>query len=67
MDFNVVIQTFQTVGFPIGMCLILMAYIYKMGERHKEEIDKMSDAVENNTIALTKLLATLDTLLKKEK
>ena len=60
MDFNVVIQTFQTVGFPIGMCLILMAYIYKIGERHNA-------AIENNTIALTKLLATLDTLLKKEK
>lgn len=67
MDFNVIIQTISTVGFPIAMCLILMWYINKTNEEHKAEMDKMSDALENNTLALTRLVAQLDTLkFKKE-
>ncbi len=67
MDFNVIIQTITTVGFPIAMCLILMWYINKTNEDHKEEIAKMSDALENNTLAITRLVAQLDALkFKKE-
>ncbi len=60
MDFNVIIQSISTVGFPIAMCIILMWYINKTNEQHKAEMDKMSDAIENNTIALTRLLTKLD-------
>lgn len=60
MDFNVIIQSISTVGFPIAMCIILMWYINKTNEQHKAEMDKMSDAIENNTLALTRLLTKLD-------
>lgn len=67
MDFNAIIQSISTVGFPIAMCIILMWYINKTNEEHKAEIDKISDALENNTLALTRLVAQLDALkFKKE-
>ena len=67
MDFNAIIQSISTVGFPIAMCIILMWYINKTNEEHKAEIEKISDALENNTLALTRLVAQLDALkFKKE-
>ena len=41
------------------MALILLWYIYDSNNKHKEEINKMSEALNNNTIALTKLLDRL--------
>lgn len=60
MDITNVIQAISTVGFPIAMCLILMWYIKSNDDNHKEEMDKITDALNNNTIALTKLASKLD-------
>ena len=56
---NDIVSTISTVGFPITMALILLWYIYDSNNKHKEEIDKMSAALNNNTIAITKLLDRL--------
>lgn len=55
-----------TVGFPIAMCLLFAWYIYKRDERdsakdseHKEEVDKLSEAITNNTVVMEKLLKVL--------
>lgn len=55
-----------TVGFPIAMCLLFAWYIYKRDERdsakdleHKQEVDKLSEAISNNTIVMEKLLKML--------
>lgn len=55
-----------TVGFPIAMCLLFAWYIYKRDERdsakdtvHKQEVDKLSEAISNNTIVMEKLLKVL--------
>lgn len=55
MDLNEVVSSISTVGFPIVMCLIMFFQLEKQNERHKEEMDKISEAINNNTIALTKL------------
>ena len=60
MDITNIIQAISTVGFPIAMCLILMWYIKSNDDNHKEEMDKITDALNNNTIALTKLASKLD-------
>lgn len=60
MDITNVIQAISTVGFPIAMCLILMWYIKSNDDNHKEEMDKITDALNNNTVALTKLASKLD-------
>ena len=60
MDITSILQAISTVGFPIAMCLILMWYIKSNDDNHKEEMDKITDALNNNTIALTKLASKLD-------
>lgn len=54
-----IVSIISTVGFPIALTLILLWYIYDINNKHKEEIDKMSEALNNNTIAITKLLDRL--------
>lgn len=54
-----IVSVISSVGFPITMTLILLWYIYDTNNKHKEEIDKMSEALNNNTIAITKLLDRL--------
>ena len=55
-----------TVGFPIAMCLLFAWYIYKRDEKdiakdteHKEEVDKLSEAITNNTIVMEKILKVI--------
>lgn len=55
-----------SVGFPIAMCLLFAWYIYKRDEKdstkdieHKQEVDKLSEAISNNTIVMEKLLKVL--------
>ena len=60
MNYETVMQAITTVGFPIAMCLILYCHIQKQDENHKAEIDKLSDAVSNNTLVLQKLCDILD-------
>lgn len=55
-----ILQAISTVGFPIALTLILLWYIYDSSNKHKEEIDKMSEALNNNTLALTKLLDRME-------
>ena len=57
---NDVVSVISTVGFPITLTLILLWYIYDSNNKHKEEIDKMSAALNNNTLALTKLLDRME-------
>lgn len=54
-----IVSVISSVGFPITMTLILLWYIYDSNNKHKEEIDKMSEALNNNTVAITKLLDKL--------
>lgn len=49
-----------TVGFPIVMCLLLFKHIKDSDSARKEEMDKMSDAIDNNTLALQRLVDMLD-------
>lgn len=55
-----ILQAISTVGFPIALTLILLWYIYDSSNKHKEETDKMSEALNNNTLALTKLLDRME-------
>lgn len=65
------VQLISSVGFPIVACLGMGWYVkyqtdnYRqevkdMQKEHKEEIQKMSDALNNNTNALQKLCDKLD-------
>ena len=55
MDVNSITTLVSNVGVPCA-CLIATFYLwFKETEAHKEEMTKMTEALNNNTIALTKL------------
>ena len=55
MDVNVITTLVSNVGVPCA-CLIATFYLwFKETEAHKDEMSKMTEALNNNTIALTKL------------
>lgn len=55
MDVNSLIQLVSSLGFPVVCCGALFWKMVKTDEQHKEEMDKVTEALNNNTIALTKL------------
>ena len=55
MDINAITSLISNVGVPCA-CLIATFYLWlKETEAHKDEMTKMTEALNNNTIALTKL------------
>lgn len=50
-----VIKVIQELGFPIACVIALFWQNNKMQAQHKEESDKMTAALNNNTLALTEL------------
>lgn len=59
MDAGVLTQMIGSLGFPIAMCVALLWIVVKLNEQHRVEMDKMTEALNNNTVALTKLAAKL--------
>ena len=60
MDANTIIQIVGSLGFPIVMCGALFWRQVKSDEQRKAEMDKLSEALNNNTLAITKLSDKLD-------
>ena len=49
------VQVVQTLGFPIAVAIAMFWQNTKLQEQHKEEMSKITEALNNNTIALTEL------------
>lgn len=70
---QMVITAISTVGFPIVMCGALFWKMDKQDKEHKEEMNKSTEAINNNTVVLQKLMQMLsdkivfDTSNSKEK
>ena len=60
MELNDIITAICTVGFPIVAYGALFWYVLKKDTEHKTEVEKMTEAINNNTIALTKLIERLE-------
>lgn len=71
MEINTILQAVTTVGFPIVMCLVMAWYIKTINESHRQEIeninalhkdetDKFTEAINNNTLALQKICDRID-------
>ena len=59
MDITALIEVINTVGFPIA-CVVAMYYLlHKEQESHKEEMGKLVEALNNNTIVLEHIKALL--------
>lgn len=55
VEFPEILTAISTVGFPIVACIVLAVILYKQNEAHKQEMNEVKEAINNNTIALTKL------------
>lgn len=62
MDMSTVAQLISTIGFPIAMCIYLLIYIKSFDEKYCEQLSNMAKAIENNTLAITKLMSMIDDL-----
>lgn len=60
MDASFITSLISSVGFPIVMCLMLYNRMDKQDEQHKEEMQKLTESLNNNTVALTQLASKLD-------
>lgn len=71
MDMNVFMQAVTTVGFPIVCCGAMAWYVKyvtdknreqvnELNEQHRSEMNQVTEAVNNNTLALQKLCDKLD-------
>ena len=60
MDVNAITTIISTVGFPIAMSIYMLYTLQKMNENHRTEIDNLRKAIENNTVAIVKLVEKLD-------
>lgn len=70
MDIQAILQAITTVGFPIVCCGAMMWYVKystnrnreevdKLNEQHKKETAELTQAVNNNTVVLTRLCEIL--------
>jgi hypothetical protein len=55
MDINTVTTAISTLGFPIVMCGAMFWYMLKEKDSHKEEMNSVTEALNNNTLILQKL------------
>lgn len=55
MDANTIMQLISSVGFPIVCCGALFWKMNKDDIRHVEEMEKITEALNNNTLALQSL------------
>lgn len=60
MDINTISALISTVGFPIAACGACFWYIVKSEKNHKEEVDKIAEALNNNTLVIQKLIDKID-------
>lgn len=54
----------SNVGFPIACVIFMWYYMMKMTDAHKEEIDSVKDALNQNTLVLQKLVDKLDKVVE---
>ena len=60
MDVATITQLIGSLGFPVA-CVVAMFYFWnKEREDHKLEMQKMTEALNNNTLALVKNETVLD-------
>lgn len=56
MDFTAVSQLISSVGFPIAACVALFWQMNRESTQHKEEMDALKESLNQNTLAITKLV-----------
>ena len=59
VDTSAIVQLISSLGFPIACCIAMFWQNNKLNESHKEEVSKLNEAINNNTIALNHIIDKL--------
>lgn len=57
--YNIIIQAIGSLGFPIVACVAMFWKVNEQDKTHKEQMEKLSEAVANNTTAIVALTEKL--------
>lgn len=59
MEMSSILEIISSIGFPIACCIAMFLQQNKITENHKNEVCELKNAIDNNTVALTKLIEKL--------
>lgn len=70
VDLTSIVQLIGSLGFPVAACLVMGWYVKyitdqnrvelgKLNDQHREEMNSITEALNNNTLALTELKGAL--------
>lgn len=59
MTVNDIITLISSVGFPIVCCGVLFWFMYKVNNRHSEDMQRITETINENTQVLIKLAERL--------
>lgn len=60
MSMDDLLTAISTVGFPIVLALGLLYVVLMIFKAYREDVDKLKEALNNNTLVLQKLTDKLD-------
>lgn len=60
MDFATIVSAVSAVGFPVVFCFVLYKTMIDQSKQHKDEADKLTEAIHNNTLVIQKLVDRMD-------
>lgn len=63
MDFSNIATLVSQFGFPIACCVAMFWFISKQESRHRDEIEAMTKALNNNTQVVAQMSTKLDTII----
>lgn len=55
MELNDIVSLISSLGFPIVACIALFWQNNKQEERHRDEMEKVTESINNNTTAIIEL------------
>ena len=60
MSIDTIMSAISTVGFPIVLSVGLLYVVLMIFKAYREDVDKLKEALNNNTLVLQKLIDKLD-------
>lgn len=60
MDLSSIATIISNLGFPITCVIVMFYFLQKEQNSHKEETQKLTEAINNNTIVMERVLERLD-------
>lgn len=62
MDANTIVTLISSLGFPICMVIFMCWFIVRTMDSHKEETLKLTEAVNNNTMVIQRLVDKMEVI-----